>query len=360
MSTVISNDSGILPRVETATYSLRNRDDDFGRLVRRIRPFQENLVTHLIYTRVRTLAGLRVFMKNHVFAVWDFMSLAKALQQEITCVQVPWIPVADENSARLINEIVLGEETDEVPGGGYMSHYTLYLKAMDEIGADKGPILAFEKALREGIPVEQALAPLDIAENTKLFVLSTLKTALEGRSHEIAASLMLAREDLIPTMFDRVLKEMDARAASGVRAVKAMRSLDEKLPSSLRRALAGFRPVARAFASKHPDPREFFRLYLARHVYLDGEEHGPMGQELVTQLCGDDGDKWQEATDTSRTALKARIDMWDGVLDLIATEAEMVGGYRSGWGGQVDGAAAADGVAARRGGWNSSGAEERA
>ena len=159
MSTVISNDSGFLPRVETATYSMRNRDDEFGTLVRRIRPFQENLVGHLVYTRVRTLAGLRVFMKNHVFAVWDFMSLTKALQRQITCMDVPWLPVADENSARLINEIVLGEETDEVPGGGFMSHYTLYLKAMDEIGADKGPVLAFEKSLREGIPVEQDTAP---------------------------------------------------------------------------------------------------------------------------------------------------------------------------------------------------------
>lgn len=359
MSTVISNDSGFLPRVETATYSMRNRDDEFGTLVRRIRPFQENLVGHLVYTRVRTLAGLRVFMKNHVFAVWDFMSLTKALQRQITCMDVPWLPVADENSARLINEIVLGEETDEVPGGGFMSHYTLYLKAMDEIGADKRPVLAFEKSLREGIPVEQALAPLDIAENTKLFVLSTLKTALEGSSHEIASSLMLAREDLIPIMFDRVLKEMDARAAPGVRAVKGMRSLDAKLPRSVRKVLAGLRPVARSFAKNNPDPREFFRLYLARHVHLDGEEHGPMGQRLVSQLCGEDSDKWQQATDVARTALKARIDMWDGVLDLIATEAEMVGGYRSGWGssaGESDGGT----VTSRKGGWSSSETTKRA
>ncbi len=359
MSTVISNDSGFLPRVETATYAMRNRDDEFGTLVRRIRPFQEKLVGHFIYTRVRTLAGLRVFMKNHVFAVWDFMSLAKALQRRITCIDVPWVPVADEDSARLINEIVLGEETDEVPGGGYMSHYTLYLKAMDEIGADKGPVLAFEKAIREGIPVEQALAPLDIAENTKLFVLSTLKTAMEGRAHEIASSLMLAREDLIPIMFDRVLKEMDSRAAPGVRAVRTMRSLDDKLPRSVRKALVGLRPMARSFAARHPDPREFFRLYLARHVHLDGEEHGPMGQRLVSQLCGDDADKWQAATDTARTALKARIDMWDGVLDLIATEAEMVGGYRSGW-GTGDDESRGGTVTSRRGGWSSSETADRA
>jgi hypothetical protein len=339
---------------------MRNSKDEFGQLVRRIRPFQENLVGHLIYTRVRTLPGLRVFMKNHVFAVWDFMSLTKALQRQITCLDVPWLPVEDENSARLINEIVLGEETDEVPGGGFMSHYTLYLRAMGEIGADKGPILAFERALRQGISLEQALAPLDIAENTKLFVLSTLKTAMEGRSHQMAASLMLAREDLIPTMFDRVLKEMDARAAPGVRAVRALRALDAKLPGAVRMALSGFRPLGRSFADKHVDPREFFRLYLARHVYLDGEEHGPMGQRLVSQLCGDDADKWKEATDTSRNALKVRIDMWDGVLDLIATEAEMVSGYRSGWGKDAAGPTEGGTLASRKGGWNSGQAAERA
>jgi hypothetical protein len=300
--------------MQPGTKRFRHGDDAFALLCRRVEPFQAKLATHYIYTRVRDRAGLAVFMKNHVFAVWDFMTLVKVLQARLTCITTPWLPPANPLAARLINEIVLGEETDEVGPGEYLSHYVLYLRAMGEIGADPGPMLRFEAALRAGAAPADALAPLDICDATRAFVLGTLRTA-EGKDHEIAASLLLAREDLIPVMFDRLVREMDGRTAVDARLARAGRELRERAPSTLRSLLpGGVREGWRRYDSEHPDPRANFRLYLQRHVHLDGEEHGPMGRRMLLELCGDDDQRWEEATLAARAALEARIAFWDGVL----------------------------------------------
>ena len=76
-------------------------------------------------------------MSWYVFAVWDFMSLAKRLQCELTVIDLPWTPPRDPRAARLINNIVLGEESDLAADGRAFSHYEL---AMQEVGADSSTI----------------------------------------------------------------------------------------------------------------------------------------------------------------------------------------------------------------------------
>jgi hypothetical protein len=72
-------------------------------LLQEVAPSRRLLLNNGLYYRIKTLADLRRFMEHHVFAVWDFMSLLKALQRELTCVQVPWVPTASPATRRLVN-----------------------------------------------------------------------------------------------------------------------------------------------------------------------------------------------------------------------------------------------------------------
>src|SRR5262249_26380782 len=115
-----------------------------------VRPYRAALRDHAIYSNVSTLEHVRSFMESHVFAVWDFMCLLKALQRSVTCVETPWLPRGDAVTRRLINEIVTGEESDLLPDGMCASHFELYLDAMEEAGANTGPIRYFLTELHLG------------------------------------------------------------------------------------------------------------------------------------------------------------------------------------------------------------------
>jgi hypothetical protein len=206
------------------------------------------------------------------------MSLLKTLQRRLTCVDVPWLPPADTEAARLVNEIVLGEESDEVTPGRYTSHFDLYLAAMKEIGANSVPILRFIGLLARGVPAGRALKGLPVPRSTKGFVLCTLRTC-RAATLDVAASFLLGREDLVPAMFREIIAELEERGTS--------------------------------CAS--------FRLYLDRHVHLDEKWHGPMAKKLLRRLCGDDPQKWRVAREVARQALGARRELWDGVLEAIGT-----------------------------------------
>lgn len=244
----------------------------------RTRDLVGQLDRHPLYARVCTADDLRVFMHHHVFCVWDFMTLLKTLQRSLTCVEVPWLPTADPLARRLLNEIVLEEESDADGRGGYLSHFELYLAAMQDCGADTGPIQRFLSALRDGLPVPEALTHTAVPDGVCEFVRGTLAFATAGRPHEVCAAFAYGREDVIPNMF----RQLVARLAT-------------------------------------QDPHRFdrFGYYLERHIHADGEKHGPLARQLTARLYGADPVKSREAEAAARQALAARLRLWDCIVERL-------------------------------------------
>lgn len=239
-----------------------------------LQPSYEQLAAHPLYRSMRTLEDLQHFMSCHVFAVWDFMSLLKALQRGLTSVEVPWLPSPFPMARRLVNEIVLGEESD-VYEGEPLSHFELYLRAMHDAGADAAAIDLLVSELRRGTALEHAITDPALPAPARAFLQSTFATIATGELHRIAAAFTFGREDLIPDLFTAFIRDQDAR-------------LDGRLG--------------------------LFRWYLDRHIEVDGEEHGPMALAMVTSLCGDSPTLWQEAQESAIAAIQARITLWNGIL----------------------------------------------
>lgn len=232
------------------------------------------LLNNGLYFRLQSMADLRQFMEHHVFAVWDFMSLLKGLQRELTCVEVPWVPTANPATRRLINEIVLEEETDLDPQGQPTSHFELYMRAMEECGADTLPIRRLVAAVGAGRSVSQALTDAQAPDSVRQFVETTFRIIESGKAHAVAAAFTFGREDLIPAMFRQLVGE-----------------LRDRFPGQL----------------------DTFVYYLDRHIQLDEEVHAPLAQQMVRELCADDPQRWQEAQQVTIECLEARMALWDGI-----------------------------------------------
>lgn len=239
-----------------------------------IAPARERLLAHPLYGRLRDLGEVRTFMASHAFAVWDFMSLLKRLQRDLTCVSVPWVPVGDAEVRFLINEIVCGEESDVDPEGGRISHFDLYLRAMRAAGAEDAPVRALVSAVAGGADFAEALRAANPPAGAARFTAATLRLACEGKLHEVAAAFTYGREDLIPEMFLGVVRRLDA---------------------------------------DHPGKLAVFRYYLERHIEVDGGHHGEIARRMTALLCGDDPRKATEAADAAKAAIDARLELWDDI-----------------------------------------------
>ncbi|QJP33472.1 DUF3050 domain-containing protein [Nonlabens sp. Ci31] len=244
---------------------------------------RKRLLHHELYSQIKTDQDLRTFMSSHVYAVWDFMSLLKALQNSLTCTSTPWMPKGNPDLRYLINEIVLAEETDRDQHGNRLSHYEMYLNAMNAAGVSTDKAQNNITALSQSNQILEEIDCSTLASHIKQFLTSTFTIINRGKDHEIAAAFTYGREDLIPEMFTEIL--------SGLATTKIETDLE---------------PIT---------------YYFERHIELDGDEHGPMSHKMVALLCGDDEVKWQEAAQVSKEALESRITLFDGILKQINSSA---------------------------------------
>ena len=241
-------------------------------LSKTLEPYRGTLLHHSLYEKLHSIEAIQTFMTYHAFAVWDFMSLVKALQQKLTCTTIPWVPVGSTSTRRLINEIVLGEESDIDASGNPVSHYELYIKSMEEIGADTTPIKNVVSAIQCGQSWQDAIKNANIPEVIKTFVRFSLKTASEAPAHVIGGVFTYGREDLIPDLFIAIV---------------------------------------RGLANKQKGSVDTLLYYLERHIELDGDAHGPMALQMMDELCENSAKKWDEATEYAQQALEHRIMLWD-------------------------------------------------
>lgn len=241
-------------------------------------PLRQQIIHHKIYSAIIDINDLKIFMQYHIFAVWDFMSLLKALQNKLTCTSVPWFPKGSAETRHLINEIVVGEESDVDPDGNRKSHFELYLDAMEECGADISSINNFIATLKKTGDLATAFPVSATPKEARDFVDFTFKIIRTDKEHLQAAIFTFGREDLIPGMF-----------------ISMVNDLDKNFPGNI----------------------SIFKYYLERHIEVDGDHHSHLALQMTSNLCGSNEQYWKEAEEATLESLQKRIDLWDGAYNQI-------------------------------------------
>lgn len=244
-----------------------------------IEPLRQQIINHPVYWVINAADDLKIFMQYHVFAVWDFMSLLKALQNNLTCTSVPWFPKGSANTRFLINEVVVGEESDMDQSGNRKSHFELYLDAMCQCGADTSQIEKFISTLKKTGDFNAAFLISESPKEVQNFTDFTFKIIGSNKDYLQSAVFTFGREDLIPKMFISIVNDMHANF------------IDNNL--------------------------SVFKYYLERHIEVDGDHHSHLALQMTSNLCGTNEQLWKEAEQATVESLQKRIELWDGAYRQI-------------------------------------------
>jgi hypothetical protein len=251
--------------------------DPCASIERELAPIRAEILDHPLYSHLTDERTLRVFMEHHVFAVWDFMCLVKALARQLTCQEFIWLPSENPEERRFVNQLVLDEESDLDALSRPRSHFEMYREAMEKGGADCASIDRFIGALRRGLDLDAALTDAQLDHRTVRFVQQTIETA-RGPELDLAAAFAFGRELLIPSMFRAIVSKLAAADA------------DRWAP---------------------------FHFYMERHIEIDETEHGPIARGILNRQIAGNDQRYARALEVARTTLRARITLWDAALEAI-------------------------------------------
>ncbi len=253
-------------------------NNHISKIQERIEPLRQEIINHKVYSLINDVDDLCIFMQYHIFAVWDFMSILKTLQNNLTCTSVPWFPVGSAETRALINEIVAGEESDLDADGNHKSHFELYLDAMQQCGANLVQIEKFLSEIKQSGDFNRAYELSGTPKAAREFVDFTFEIINSQKDYLQSAIFTFGREDLIPGMFISIIGD-----------------IDQKFPNSV----------------------SIFKYYLERHIEVDGDHHSHLALQMTANLCGDDEKLWKEAEEATVRSLQKRIDLWNGVYEEI-------------------------------------------
>lgn len=243
-----------------------------------IQSLSESISNHKLYSQLVTKEDIQTFMSHHVYAVWDFMSLVKRLQSELTCISVPWRPVGNPEVRFLINEIVVGEECDVDRNGVRLSHFEMYMNALENSVYNTTPIKENLNLLNKSKNIFETINKLDLQKSIKEFLNFTFDIVINKEIHIVAGVFTFGREDLIPNMFTAMVEKNNIEG-----------QYDDLL------------------------------YYLERHIEVDGGHHSNLALQMVEELCGDNQKKWEEVLYYSKQSLVKRMELWNGILEDIET-----------------------------------------
>jgi len=249
-------------------------------ITQNLEPLKNRLRNHSLYSKIKDVDDLKIFSNAHVYAVWDFMSLLKFLQINLTSISIPWFPSKNTTTAKLINEIVAGEETDEDQEGQPVSHFEMYIDSIEEFGLNTSEIINNLNTLNNIETIDKDIEKLNIKSYVKDFLKFTFSVIKRGKIHEVASVFTFGREDLIPDMFI---------------------------------------PLIEGINSENNDLNKLI-YYFKRHIEVDGDMHGPMSMEMLSYLCNNEPSKISESALIAEKALLARISLWDGIENEIKTK----------------------------------------